>query len=69
MFQNKKTLLFAGLAAYAWYKYSQMSTEEKSKLVSNIKDKAKSLFDKYLPEQAKNLFTDPGTADTANRYS
>ena len=58
MFQ-KKGLLLAGLAAYAYYKYSKMSPESKKNLVDTIKDKA----GKYLPDNLKNIF---GATDTAS---
>lgn len=73
MFNNKKvptgTLLAAGIAAYAYYKYSKMSEEEKSSMVSNVKDQAQKLYDQYLPEEVKNIFqkktaTRPETAES-----
>ena len=47
MLIGKKTLGFAlaGLAVYAWYKYAQLSAEEKKEMVDNIKDKGKKIFD------------------------
>ena len=42
-------LLLAGLAAYAVYKYSRMSSEEKRTLVSNLKTKGKKMYDRYVP--------------------
>jgi len=44
---GKKTLGFAlaGLAVYAWYKYAQLSAEEKKEMVDNLKDKGKKIFD------------------------
>jgi len=60
MLQNKKIpgggLLLAGLAAFAYYKYSQMSSEEKENLVSELKAKGQKLYDDYMPEQVKNMF-------------
>jgi len=37
-------LLLAGLAAFAYYKYSRLSTEEKQDLISNLKERGKKLF-------------------------
>jgi hypothetical protein len=59
MFNNKKIptggLVAAGLAAFAYYKYSKMSAEEKEKLTGNIKDQAQKLYDDYMPQQLKDL--------------
>ena len=49
-----KKLLLAGLAAYAYYKYKNMSAEEKT----NLKDKVKETAGKFtegLPTQLKDL--------------
>lgn len=76
MIQNKKTgsLLLAGLAAYAYYKYSKMSPEQKKDLTGNIKQKGKDLYDKYVPAEIKNLFEkktgekEPTSYNTQNEY-
>ena len=45
MFGKKSIgLALAGLAAYAWYKYSQLSEDEKRDLANNIKEKGKKVF-------------------------
>ncbi len=57
--QNKLpagSLLLAGLAAFAYYKYSKLSPEDKSNLVATIKEKGKKLYDQYLPNELKNFF-------------
>lgn len=58
--RNKKgasgALILAGLAAFAYYKYSQMSPEEKNKMVGDLKDKAKKLYEDYMPQEMKNMF-------------
>jgi len=46
-------LILAGLAAYAWYKYSKMSEDEKRNLVSNLKQKGKKMYDQYVPGNMK----------------
>ena len=66
MIQNKKfsggALLIAGAAAFAWYKYSKMSEDEKSKLVGDLKEKGQKLYDQYMPEEVKNIFAKKGSA-------
>ena len=42
-------LLLAGLAAYALYKYSKLSSEDKTKLANNIKDQGKKMMEKISP--------------------
>jgi hypothetical protein len=37
-------LILAGVAAYAWYKYSKMNADEKRDLVNNLKEKGKRIF-------------------------
>lgn len=52
---NKLSLLIlAGTAAFVYYKYSQMSEEEKRDMVNNLKDKGKKLYDEYVPSDIKN---------------
>ncbi len=57
MFGNNKTgkFLLAGLAAFAWYKYSKMSAEEKTKMTSNLKEKGKRVYDQYVPKEVKDM--------------
>ena len=52
----KGGLILAGLAAFAYYKYSKMSEDEKRNLVSNIKEKGKRIYDQYMPDNLKNMF-------------
>jgi hypothetical protein len=74
MYNNKKvtggagTLLAAGLAAFAYYKYSKMSEEQKKKLVSDLKEKAQDLYDQYAPAELKDLFAKKGTTDTESPF-
>lgn len=69
---NKKlpagTLLAAGLAAFAYYKYSKMSEEQKRTLVSDLKDKAQNLYDQYMPAEVKDIFTKKGPAGAESRF-
>jgi hypothetical protein len=68
MTQNKKGpgggLLLAGLAAFAYYKYSKMSSEEKENLVSDLKAKGQKLYDDYMPEQVKSMLAKGHTPST-----
>ncbi|MEO6813277.1 MAG: hypothetical protein ABI172_05065 [Ginsengibacter sp.] len=59
MSQNKKSsapLLLAGLAAFAYYKYSKMSPEQKHDLAGSIKEKGRKIYEKYIPQPVKDLF-------------
>ena len=47
-------LILAGLAAFAWYKYSKMSPDERRNMVNNLKDKGKKLYDQYMPGNMKD---------------
>ncbi|MBC7935734.1 MAG: hypothetical protein H7Y86_10330 [Rhizobacter sp.] len=51
----KKTLLLAGIGAYAYYMYKKMSPEEKANISSKIKETGKKLTEN-LPEEIKSLF-------------
>lgn len=71
MLQNKKNskgLLLAGLAAFAYYKYSKMSAEEKQNIVSTLKDQGKKLYDQYVPEEVKNVFANKGNTTGNNNF-
>jgi hypothetical protein len=49
------SLLLAGLAAFAYYKYSKMSEQEKKNLVGGWKEKGQKLYDEYVPENIKSM--------------
>ena len=49
------SLLLAGVAAFAYYKYNQMSEQQRKDLVNNWKDKGQKLYDEYIPENIKNM--------------
>lgn len=57
----KGGLLLAGLAAFAYYKYSKMSEQEKHDLVNNLKEKGQKLYDQYVPEDVKKMFSKNGS--------
>ena len=58
MLNNRNALVLAGagLALYAAYKYSKMTPDQKNELINSLKEKGKSLADKYVPEDIKNQF-------------
>jgi lipopolysaccharide export system protein LptC len=57
----KWALILAGIAgAVAYYLYSQMSEEEKTDMVDKVKEKGKQVYDKYVPDNMKNIV--PGKA-------
>lgn len=41
-------LLLAGAAAFAYYKYSRMSEQEKSNLLGGLKDKGRRFYEENL---------------------
>lgn len=53
-------LLLAGLAAYAYYKYNKMSSQEKKDLVGNLKKKGQKLYDDYVPSNVRDRFAHTG---------
>ena len=61
-------LLLAGLAAFAYYKYSKMSQEDKDNLVSGIKEKGQKLYDDYMPAQVKDIFAQKGSNNPNNTF-
>ena len=46
-------LLLTGAAAFAAYKYSRMSEDEKIELVNKLKEKGKKIFNQFTPENIK----------------
>ena len=50
-----KKLLLAGLGAYAYYRFTKMSPEEKANISNKIKESGKKLTE-YLPGELKCLF-------------
>jgi len=50
----KGRLLLAGLAAFAYYKYSRLTKDQKRELANNVKQKGRQLYDQYMPENLKN---------------
>ncbi|MEI6950427.1 hypothetical protein V9K67_24810 [Paraflavisolibacter sp. H34] len=50
------SLLLAGAAAFAYYKYSKMSDEQKDKMLGDLKEKGKKFYDEKVPSSLKNMF-------------
>ena len=44
--------------AVVYYLYSQMSEEEKTDMVNKVKEKGKKVYDKYVPDNMKNIVPD-----------
>jgi hypothetical protein len=57
----KWALILAGIAgAVAYYMYTSLTEEEKKEMVGNLKEKGKKVYDKYVPDNMKNIV--PGQA-------
>ena len=48
-------LVIAGLAAFAYYKYSKLSEEEKRNIVSDIKETGRNIMKELIPEGIKSF--------------
>ena len=74
MIQNKKLptggLILAGIAAFAYYKYSKLSSQENENLFSDLKTKGQKLYDEYVPEKYKSMISkkDPSGTASANSH-
>jgi hypothetical protein len=55
---SKGGLILLGLAAFAYYKYSKLSEDEKRNMVNGLKQKGKKLYDQYVPANLKTKFED-----------
>lgn len=47
--QKTGSLLLAGIAAYAVYKFSKMTSDDKTRLANTIKDQGKKIIDQINP--------------------
>jgi hypothetical protein len=54
----KGGVILAAIAAFAYYKYSKLSEEQKRDLVNNLKQKGQKLYDQYIPQNLKNNFSE-----------
>jgi hypothetical protein len=61
------SLLLAGLAAYAYYKYSKMTPEERRRMFDGLKEKGKKLVDEYVPANIKDKFMKQDNSNTAGQ--
>ncbi len=64
----KGTLLLAGLAAFAFYKYSKLSREEKRNLGGTIKESGRKFYDRYIPEEIKSVFESEDTGSYGSDF-
>ncbi len=55
--QKTGALLLAGLAAYAVYRISKMSSDDKTRLANDLKDKGRQLMDQLHPRNLQNKFS------------
>lgn len=62
------SLLLAGAAAYAYYRYSKMTPEERKSLVGNLKQKGRDLFNQYMPSEGRQSYASQGTAAANDRF-
>lgn len=74
MLGNKKGLLLAGVAAYAYYKYNKMTPEQRQDMVGGLKEKGQKLYDEYVPSEVKNMFGNKSksasqTMDDSNEFA
>lgn len=61
-------LLLAGLAAFAYYKYSKMSADEKRTMMSDLKEKGRKLYDEYAPQEVKNMFDKKQSSNAGSSF-
>ena len=52
-FKSPIGLTLAGLAAFAYYKYSKMTDDQKRDLTNNLKEKGRKIFGSFMPESKK----------------
>ncbi|TKK68480.1 hypothetical protein FC093_10140 [Ilyomonas limi] len=76
MLQNRTrsggSLLLAGLAAFAYYKYSKMTPEERRSMFDGLKEKGKKLIHDYVPADIRDKFMkkdNPGHTDDVSEGS
>lgn len=50
-----EVLVIAGIAAFAYYKYSKMTTEEKRVISNDIKEIGGKILKEFIPEQIKTF--------------
>ena len=51
----KSGLIIAGLAAFAYYKYSKMTAEEKDKIVDDLRETGKNIVHELIPKEIRGF--------------
>jgi hypothetical protein len=72
MLQNRTrsgSLLLAGLAAFAYYKYSKMTPEERRSMFDGLKEKGKKLINDYVPENIRDKFMKKDNANSMDNVA
>ena len=59
----------AGLAAFAYYKYSKMTPEERRTMFDNLKEKGRKLVDEYVPAEIKDKFMKKAAPNTTEPFA
>jgi peptidoglycan/xylan/chitin deacetylase (PgdA/CDA1 family) len=57
-------LLLAGAAAFAYYRYSKMSPEQRKGMVDNLKERGKKIFGQFIPTSKEQPATMNGSQYT-----
>jgi len=52
----KGGVILAAIAAFAYYKYSKLTEEQKRDLANNLKQKGQKFYDQYMPQTLKDKF-------------
>ena len=45
------SILLAGVAAYAAYRFSKMSPEQKKDMTDNLRNQGKKILDRFMPQE------------------
>lgn len=48
-------LVIAGLAAFAYYKYTKLSSAEKEKMVEDLKETGRNIVKELIPQEIKGF--------------
>jgi len=48
-------LVIAGLAAFAYYKYSRLTREEKNKIVEDLRDTGRNIIHELIPKEVRGF--------------
>jgi len=51
------SILLAGAAAFAYYKYSKMSDQQRQDLVNGLKEQGKKFYDEKIPGSIKDMIS------------